>query len=92
MQFRQAVLLAQGLLQHNQLPWAAITVAGYSQGPVAWTVPHKGQACAPCSLYGGDNIFTILLLPGGQHTLFVASSDGSFQGFSGVGCQPMGGC
>ncbi len=82
MQVRKAVLLAQGLLQPNKLPWAAITVAGYSQCPVAWTVPHKGQACAPCRLYGGDNPFTILLLPGGQHILFVASPDGCFQGFN----------
>ena len=82
MQVRKAVLLAQGLLQPYQLPWVALTVAGYSQCPVAWTVPRKGQACAPCSLYGGDNLFTILLLPGGQYILFVASSDGCFQGLN----------
>ena len=66
MQVHKAVLLAQGLLQRNQLPWAARSVPGYSQCPVAWTVPHKGQACAPCSLYGDSNLSTLLLLPGGQ--------------------------
>ena len=56
--------------------WAAVHVWGFQDAPVSWHGARHGRG----PLLGGENHFTLLLLPRDQYVLFIAAGEGG--GFS----------
>ena len=56
--------------------WAAVHVWGFRDAPVSWHGARHGRG----PLLGGENDFTLLLLPRDQYVLFIAAGEGD--GFS----------
>lgn len=52
--------------------WAAVHVWGFPDAPVSWHGAPHGRG----PILGGENDYTLLLLPGDQYVLFVAAGEG----------------
>ncbi len=59
--------------------WAAVHVWGFRDAPVSWHGARHGHG----PLLGGENDYTVLLLPGDQYVLYVAAGEGDH--FSSIG-------
>jgi len=59
------VQAVQAHITANGLPWAAVHVWGFADSPVSWTGKDHGY------LAGGDNDYTLLLLPHGRAVTFT---------------------
>jgi len=59
--------------------WAAVHVWGFQDAPVSWHGAVHGHG----PMLGGENDYTVLLLPGGQYVLYVAAGEGDH--FSSIG-------
>ena len=52
--------------------WAAVHVWGFQDTPVSWHGACHGHG----PLLGGEDDYTVLLLPGDQYVLYVAAGEG----------------
>lgn len=80
----QCFLISKRCLRRQQVDkgscaWAAVHVWGFQDAPVSWHGAMHGHG----PMLGGENDYTVLLLPGGQYVLYVAAGEGDH--FSSIG-------
>ncbi|KAK3260054.1 hypothetical protein CYMTET_30973, partial [Cymbomonas tetramitiformis] len=66
-QIMQAVEKCKGWISDGSTPWAVVNVWGFADTPVAWGSTEHGFTS------GGENDYSVLLLPGDQYISFCAT-------------------
>lgn len=72
MQVQEAVKLGRQLVEDSICPWAIVSVWGFTGQPISWMGSPPNSAPSE----RGQNDYSIVILPGSQYVLLVASGDG----------------
>ena len=63
---------AAHLVERGAVPWAALTVWGFTDAPVSWGLKEHAHTLA-----GAENDYVVVVLPGGRCLLRYASCGGT---------------